>query len=299
MSHQLLIILTYFLYSAALLSCGLHACSSKCHQIYDHSKMTCEHIMYWNCPKGHQKPWKCHVGPPDACSRCAEDVKIAEKRQKAAFLAQEKAEREQREHDRRMAELEADIEKQRVALRNRQLAEERDRAYELRQRDLRNMAAPRSAPPPLPIPPSPGSSASTPEHSPMEIERPDSPSQPTQLTQVTSNPAPSNPSLPTPAGPPPRRRESEAEKEWMRQKQVDGASNPAIDSVMEMGGLEKVKQEILNIKAKAEVTQRQGSSLKRERFSVSMLGNPGTGKIVSLSQVHHAHIRPGKTTVVM
>jgi hypothetical protein len=240
--------------------------------------------MYWNCPKGHQKPWKCHVGPPDACSRCAEDVKIAEKRQKAAFLAQEKAEREQREHDRRMAELDVQIEQQRVALRNRQLAEERERAYELRQKDLQNMASPNQAPSPGSVPPPAGPSASTPERSPVESQKPDLPAQPTQPTPVVSNPAPpSNPTPATPPAPPPKRRESEAEKEWKRQKQVDGAKNQAIDSIMEMGGLEKVKQEILNIKAKAEVTERQGSSLKRERFSVSMLGNPGTGKIVSLS----------------
>jgi hypothetical protein len=253
--------------------------------------------MYSNCPKGHQKPWKCHVGPPDACSRCAEDIKIAEKRQKAAFLAQEKAEKDQREHDRRMAELDEQIEQRRVALRNRQLAEERERAYELRQKDLQNMADPNPVPPPGPASPSAGSSAAT-SVPPAEIKEPDSPAQSTQPTQVAPSPAPSKPT-PTPPVLPPKRKESEAEKEWKRQKQVDGAKNQPIDSVMEMGGLEKVKQEILNIKAKAEVTERQGSSLKRERFSVSMLGNPGTGKIVSLSQVHHTHTCLGKTTVVM
>lgn len=71
---------------------------------------------------------------------------------------------------------------------------------------------------------------------------------------------------------------SPAEQEWKRQKEVEGAQEPAIDNIMGLGGLEKVKQEILNIKSKVEITARQGTSLRGERFSVSMLGNPGTGE---------------------
>ncbi len=71
---------------------------------------------------------------------------------------------------------------------------------------------------------------------------------------------------------------SPSELEWSRQKRVENASNDAIDALMAMTGLEKVKSQVLKIKAKIETAQRQGTDLKRERFGIVLLGNPGTGK---------------------
>jgi DNA replication protein DnaC len=59
---------------------------------------------------------------------------------------------------------------------------------------------------------------------------------------------------------------------------MENASNKAIYSIMGMVGLEAVKSTILNIKAKVEVTIRQNTDLKHERFNAALLGNPGTGK---------------------
>lgn len=47
---------------------------------------------------------------------------------------------------------------------------------------------------------------------------------------------------------------------------------------MPVVGLEAVKEAFLDIKAKVELSVRQGTSLAKERFGVSFLGNPGTGK---------------------
>ena len=47
---------------------------------------------------------------------------------------------------------------------------------------------------------------------------------------------------------------------------------------MDMVGLEGVKSQVLGIKAKIDVSLRQGTDVKDERFNVSLLGNPGTGK---------------------
>ena len=71
---------------------------------------------------------------------------------------------------------------------------------------------------------------------------------------------------------------SPAKEEWKRQKSVDNAYNPHIDQVMEMVGLENVKEHVLKIKAKVDISKRQGTSLSDERFSIAFLGNPGTGK---------------------
>ncbi|KAG5728812.1 NFX1-type zinc finger-containing protein 1 [Termitomyces sp. T112] len=47
---------------------------------------------------------------------------------------------------------------------------------------------------------------------------------------------------------------------------------------MAMTGLERVKEQVLTIKAVIETRKRQGASFKRERFNSVLLGNPGTGK---------------------
>jgi hypothetical protein len=70
---------------------------------------------------------------------------------------------------------------------------------------------------------------------------------------------------------------SAPEREWERQKRVDGASNTSIDALMGLTGLEDVKAKILSIKAKVETVLRQGIDMKTERLGIVLLGNPGTG----------------------
>ncbi|KAF3918213.1 hypothetical protein ABW20_dc0107429 [Dactylellina cionopaga] len=66
--------------------------------------------------------------------------------------------------------------------------------------------------------------------------------------------------------------------EWLRQKEVSKDSNIALDKIMDMIGMEHVKERVLAIKAKAETVRRQGIDLRDERFHIALLGNPGTGK---------------------
>jgi len=68
-----------------------------------------------------------------------------------------------------------------------------------------------------------------------------------------------------------------AKEEWEHLKQFDGAQSTPMDELMTMIGLEDVKQMFLSIKSKVDLTLRQSTSLASERFSCSMLGNPGTG----------------------
>jgi hypothetical protein len=70
---------------------------------------------------------------------------------------------------------------------------------------------------------------------------------------------------------------SGAQSEWDFLKQYEGAQSRPLDDLMEMIGLEEVKQEFLAVKSKVDTALRQGVSMASERFSCSMLGNPGTG----------------------
>lgn len=71
---------------------------------------------------------------------------------------------------------------------------------------------------------------------------------------------------------------SPAAQEWQRQKLQEDACNEAIDNLMVLVGLEKVKEQVLGIRDKVEVYKKQGADIKKERFNVIFQGNPGTGQ---------------------
>lgn len=71
---------------------------------------------------------------------------------------------------------------------------------------------------------------------------------------------------------------SSAASEWKHMKEVEGARNAALDKLMGMIGLESVKDQLLSIKSSIDTKIRQGFSLGDERWSCSLLGNPGTGE---------------------
>lgn len=79
---------------------------------------------------------------------------------------------------------------------------------------------------------------------------------------------------------------SPSEMEWKRQKDT-GEDNDEIDEIMGLTGLEDVKAKVLRIKAKADVSKRQGTSLSGERFNIVLLGNPGTGQWLRKLNIHH------------
>lgn len=71
-----------------------------------------------------------------------------------------------------------------------------------------------------------------------------------------------------------------AQEEWetMKRASKDACKIPALDTLMDMIGLESVKDEFLTIKSKVDTIVGQGVSLSNERFGCTLLGNPGTGK---------------------
>lgn len=94
--------------------------------------------MFSKCPgpKAHVQQWKCHKGIPLTCTKCERESKLAQKRQEEDFTRQQKLDEDQRVHDLRMAEIDAEIAQCRDKLRNTQLAEERQFALEQKKKDL-------------------------------------------------------------------------------------------------------------------------------------------------------------------
>ncbi|KAI1091899.1 P-loop containing nucleoside triphosphate hydrolase protein [Rostrohypoxylon terebratum] len=71
---------------------------------------------------------------------------------------------------------------------------------------------------------------------------------------------------------------SKASQDWDSRKSEEEEANDTLDELMQYQGLEAVKQQFLEIKAKVDCCLEQGRDLKSERFNIIFQGNPGTGK---------------------
>ncbi|GAO16373.1 hypothetical protein UVI_02049720 [Ustilaginoidea virens] len=71
---------------------------------------------------------------------------------------------------------------------------------------------------------------------------------------------------------------SPAQQEWEAIRSPGDLVNDALDKLMDLIGLESVKEEFLAVKSNIDTKIRQGVSLSEERLSCSLLGNPGTGR---------------------
>ncbi|KAK0239336.1 P-loop containing nucleoside triphosphate hydrolase protein [Armillaria nabsnona] len=279
----------------AKLRCGLHVCPSKCHQLYDHSKMACHEIIPLRCvPKGHEQSYKCSESPPLVCKKCERDAKAAEAQRQKDFERQKKRDEEEAEHLRRIKEIGEQLAEQQQLLQDTHIKEARRNEIRQKMQDLQDAAElvrngtsrpPSTTPVDIAAGPSVVSATDKSTTTPL-ASRPSTPakgtsdsSRPSQGSEkvtrsVTSSKhrhgvATSNPSV---SG------QSNAEEEWQYQKDAEGVSNQAIDAIMEMVGLEAVKKQILSIKGKIDVSKRQNTDMSKERFNIVLLGNPGTGK---------------------
>ncbi|KAF9223027.1 P-loop containing nucleoside triphosphate hydrolase protein [Gyrodon lividus] len=256
-----------------LLQCQVHKCPKKCHPLRKtvnapaaHLSTQCKHPFQDKCPAGvHTMSWKCHQGRPASCSLCAAQAKRLEKQAMLDIQAQEKRDAAQHEYDMKMTELQAKLQYQQEAMSDVQVA--KDRENEIKQKEKEIEAAKQklldaeAAAKKLAGKKSAAQSTSGPSHSASQSH-----SQPEAngTAQTTSTPRPTFP--------------SPARDKWENQKRVDGAQNNAIDEIMDMTGLEQVKEQILRIKGNIDTMNRQGVPINKERLNLVLLGNPGTGK---------------------
>jgi hypothetical protein len=238
--------------------------------------MQCEEILYTQCPKSHRQQYRCQQGPPDSCFKCDREAKMAAKRQQQEFERQERQDREQRRHAEQLAEIEAEITRQRETTRALQVERERANALEQKKQDAREAAdfarraatATSSAPLSGATQASKTSFTSTPSH-PISSEGSSASSADSTPARTAPVSEPVQVQATTAAKPKPTQPDTElrslAREEWERQKTLNGETNEAIDKIMDMTGLEKVKQTVLDIKTTVETSQRQGTSLKDRR----------------------------------
>jgi len=262
--------------------------------------MRCEEIVSSLCPKGHPRSSTCNDGPPTTCSKCERGAKRLKTKQDQEFLRKQRREAEEHAHLDRMDALDAKLAEIKRAEEDLRLKEDRARALKQKEIDLAIAMAFASSPP--------LSQAENPEVDPLHqvsvlglsdsssgefytttasaIDGSDLAQDHIGVSQNSLSDEASSKSTassnfvqrPFPPLPP-----SPSAQEWKRQKEVQGKGNSAVDSIMDMTGLEEVKRQVLQVIAKIEASTRQHASIKQERFNVVLLGNPGTGCYFSSS----------------
>lgn len=252
------------------LSCKVHKCPLKCHQLVDHSKMKCDQIITDTCDVGHQIAWKCSDKRPQNCKLCETKRKRDEKKRAEEYKRYMDEMVAQTMHDERMAAIEREIEAIRQQMKFAQADEARRRAYEQKLEDLKNARSNAAS--------TQTKSATATNTAAVKTSTKDSPkAASTSLDDRGTRPV--NDTEPSSA-PLTDKEEttSKAAKEWERMKQVEGSSNSALDELMQMTGLESVKTSFVQMLQKVQTSQRQGIDIQQERLGTVFLGNPGTGK---------------------
>ncbi|KAL2131440.1 hypothetical protein VTI74DRAFT_5109 [Chaetomium olivicolor] len=237
----------------ATLKCGIHKCRSRCHRIVDHSRAECQQLIDKVCDRQHKTKVRCGK-EKDGCHKCIQEDKEMERRIKRSLKLEADRQSREQEYTRKLQDIQDELEHQRRINKYEVEEEMRKQVLEQHQAELAALK---------------GTEQRLRQQNKLRAEAAKGVLK--AKTKAANNPSSS-------ASSKDQDWPSDAKAEWEFMKEYEGAQSKPLDELMEMIGLEGVKQEFLNIKSKVETTLRQGISMASERFSCSMLGNPGTGK---------------------
>lgn len=241
--------------SGALLSCGKHSCTRHCHWVADHSKVPCAEKLKITCQRGHKSKVLCGKVSP-ACHSCKKEDEETRRRALRDIVLEEKRLENQKKYRKELQELEDAIDHQQRIMKYETEQKEQSETLRKKNEHLRSLQDTKAR-----MDKAKANQAKSASSQP-------STSSSNNSTKTTSN---KNPKAFATSP-------SKAQDEWEAMKKMDGSCNEAMDTLMEMVGLESVKSRFLSVKGSVDMKIRQGLSLDGERFSCSLLGNPGTGK---------------------
>lgn len=227
--------------------------------------MECHKTTESICSRNHKLTRPCFK-KDYACGVCqAEDRRREERRQRDQKLELER-EMKQKEYARQLSEVQDEIAHQRRILKDQSEQDERVRFLGQQQQDLKSLR----------------DTVGRVQNKGKKDTPPTS-----TMSQATSTPAPTVHPVPAPdtdqvvvpnqSGNDPSAWNPSAKDEWEHQKELEGAENQALDALMDMIGLEDVKDKFLSIKSKVDIAVCQNVDVSKERFGAVLLGNPGTG----------------------
>ncbi|EGO56093.1 hypothetical protein NEUTE1DRAFT_146869 [Neurospora tetrasperma FGSC 2508] len=242
----------------AFLKCGVHKCASRCHRVTDHSRSECSEVVAKVCTRQHRYKVRC-MQRNEGCRDCAREDKEHERRLRRDLQLEEDRVRQQLAYHKQLQDLKDDLDRQR---RINKYKEDELAMKQTLDQHRKELAALKE------------SQVRTEQQQKQQAEIALRVAEKARIrteknSQATNGAHPHDSLSDLP---------DTAEAEWNHLKKFEMASSKPMDTLMSMIGLEDVKQEFLSIKSKVDTAVRQGISLTEERFSCSMLGNPGTGK---------------------
>ncbi|KAK3293760.1 P-loop containing nucleoside triphosphate hydrolase protein [Chaetomium fimeti] len=240
----------------APLKCRIHKCRSRCHRVVDHSRAECNQLVAKVCDRQHKIKVRCGK-EKDGCPKCIQEDKETERRVKRDLQLEEERAQREAEYTRKLQEIQDEVDHQRRI--NKYEAEEESRKQTLEQQRAELSALK-------------DTEQRLRQQNKVKAEAAEQAAKAKAKASARTKDKKSSTPSDEPAW------SSGASAEWDFLKKYEGAQSKPLDALMEMIGLEEVKQEFLSVKSKVDTALRQGISMAAERFSCSMLGNPGTGK---------------------
>ena len=248
-----------------MLNCGKHICPQHCHQLFDHSKVQCKQIIQEKCPQNHSVTWECWKQSV-TCGKCEAEARKREAQRQRDHKLDMQRQANERAYTQRLAELDEEIAHERRLQKEHGDQLDRDRVLQQRKKEL---AVAQAATRKVTVMKSQDSErdggtndvAQTAETS--IVGKSASPSRDSGIRNEQQKDNESKTSV--------------AKLDWEYQKKFENADSEHLDALMEMIGLESVKQQVITVKTKIDTCIRQGVKFEDERFGVALLGNPGTG----------------------
>lgn len=234
--------------SGERLRCKTHICKRRCHRIRDHSKVDCTEPVETVCSRQHKRRVACSKQNA-ACTKCVQEDKEIERRARRDLQMEKERLARQEAYKKELQHIEDDLDHQRRRLKYEAEKEEQEKTIQQRRAEVESLKE-------------------TVERTKEQTARRGQ-SNPNIQSDKTKKQQPSNEEQAAPGT---------ARFEWEQLKKLEGAKCKILDELMAMIGLEDVKKQFLAVKSKVDTIVRQNANLKSERFSCSLLGNPGTGE---------------------
>ena len=209
--------------------------------------MECTVLIEKTCERQHNFRVACHR-KNETCRKCIEEDKAIERRLKRDLELEKKRKALQEAYNQRLAATQDEIDHQQLIIKMMKEEDDQKQAIEKQKGRLKGLQETAA-----------------------------------RLSQAKKAQASTSAQAPQAATNKPKKKIDEsalkgARKTWELYKKSQGVQNEFLDELMEMIGLEEVKQAFLETKAKVDTKLRQTGDLASERFNCSLLGNPGTGR---------------------
>ncbi|KAK4141737.1 helicase required for RNAi-mediated heterochromatin assembly 1 [Dichotomopilus funicola] len=243
-----------------------HLCPSRCHRLTNHSSYPCHAPITLTCPRHHTTKTRCST-PKHTCAVCrAEDAETERRAKRDLNLERERLRREA-EYTAKLMEIQDEVDWQRRLNRDVELEGERREELKRQREELKTLKEKE------------GRLKREEERRKGVEEARERAVKAKQKKNEVDSPTANKPDEPSDinGGEDGGWAASGAQAEWEAMK-ADGAESKPLNTLMGMIGLEGVKEEFLGVKSRVDTALRQGISMKEERYSCVMLGNPGTGK---------------------